>query len=252
MFNQIVKTVGSFLGRNSTTILTSTAVVGVVSTAVLTARAAYQHASDYERDRDLGITRTRQEEVKEYWKLYIPAAVTGAVTIGCIIGAHNIGSRKNAALVSAYSLVDRAFTEYRTKVVETIGEKKAEEIRDAVTDDRIKQLSNTSQTFIVGEGEQLCYESLTGRYFKSTAEVIRRAENTLNARMNHGVDYGVQLNDLYSLIGLSPTTMGDEMGWNVDTLLKIKISSHLTEDEKPCLALTYDIPPFPKYWKVNL
>lgn len=251
MFDNLVRTASIFVTRNSTTILTAFGVAGVLSTAVLAVRATPSALRELEiaevqhPDNKL----TPLEIIKAGYKPYIPAVVVGGVTIACIIGAHSIGTRKNAALASAYTLVNRAFSDYKGQVFEQFGERKAQAVQDAVSDQQIKEGPNS--LVILGDGNVLCWESLTGRYFESTPEKLRRAENTLNARMNHGADYGVQLNEFYSLVGLEQTKMGDDLGWNIDTLIELGLSSHLTPDEKPCLAVTYKVSPYPNYWQIN-
>lgn len=247
MLDSVVKSVGLFVTRNSTTILTSLAVAGVVSTAVLAVRGTPGAIRDLEvLDRDFP-DHTPFDAVKVAAPHYIPALATGTVTIASIIGAHNIGSRKNAAMASAYSLVERSFTDYRKKISETFGEVKAQKIQDAVIDDHISK-GNAPTMIVLEDGEALCYEVLTGRYFRSSPEKMRRAQNTLNGRMLDGVEFSVSLNEFYMLCGIPTTMMGEEMGWNEAARIDIQLSSHLTPDEKPCLAVTYNMPPFPNFW----
>lgn len=261
MLNNIVRTATQLVSRNSTTILTSFGVAGVVSTAILAAKATPKALIDMETadsqyrqvwgDEDFQNLDPKWlfwHRTKAMYKNYIPAVTVGAATIACILGAHNIGSRKNAALASAYTLANKAFTDYRHQVVEMIGERKAQEIHDQVVNNQIGTLQ--TPTILIGDGNVLCFEVLTGRYFESSAERIYRAENELNASMIHGQTNDVQLNDFYTQVGLQPTLMGEEMGWNVDALIRINVSSHLTDDNKPALAISYEIPPFPKPWKI--
>ena len=77
----------------------------------------------------------KKEIVKLTWECYIPTAAVGLSTIACIIGAHNIHLRRNAALASLYSLTESAFKEYQSKVVETIGKNKELKVRDDVVSD---------------------------------------------------------------------------------------------------------------------
>ena len=47
---------------------------------------------------------TPLETIKVAWKPYIPAAITGAVAVACIIGSNSINSKRNAAIATAYKL----------------------------------------------------------------------------------------------------------------------------------------------------
>ena len=77
--------------------------------------------------------------VKTTWKCYVPATVTGSLSIACLIGASSVNFRRNAALATAYRLSETALSEYREKVVETIGEKKEQNIRESVAKEQIKK-----------------------------------------------------------------------------------------------------------------
>jgi hypothetical protein len=33
---------------------------------------------------------------------------------------------------------------------------------------------------------------------------------------------------------------GDDMGWDADTLMEIRVSTTLSEDDRPCLAIDYN------------
>lgn len=47
------------------------------------------------------------------WKCYIPTAAFGLSTIACIMGANALNSRKQAALTSAYALINQSYKEYK-------------------------------------------------------------------------------------------------------------------------------------------
>lgn len=57
-------------------------------------------------------------------KLYAPAVVVGVVSIGALTGSHVQLSRRNAALMAAYSVVQNAYEEYRNRVRDQLGEEK--------------------------------------------------------------------------------------------------------------------------------
>jgi hypothetical protein len=83
---------------------------------------------------------------------------------------------------------------------------------------------------------------MSGRYFKSDREVIKKAENELNRQMLS--DTYVSLNEFYDLIGLNRITIGDDLGWYVnDGYLKLQFSSHLANDGTPCLVIDYIVAP---------
>jgi hypothetical protein len=256
---------GKFL-ENSPIILTGAAVTGVISTGILAVKATpralkileeeRRKRDEYEkviaRDGDgreiilaKGDTLTNREVVQLVWKCYIPATGMCLGTIACIIGAHKVNQRRNAALMGLYSLSEVAFKEYKEKVAETIGKVKEQRIRDEIDADHIKaNPPNSAQVIFTGKGDVMCYDSLTGRYFRSDIEKIRRTVNELNRRLMS--EMFLDLNDLYFELGIPTTKLGDELGFNLDDgLLEINFSSAITDDGQPCLVLNYEV--VPKY-----
>ena len=85
--------------------------------------------------------------------LYSPV-VTGVCSAACIIGASSISARRNAALVTAYTISETALKEYRDKAVEVVGVKKEQAIRDAVAKDKLEKANVKEREFIsTGRGE---------------------------------------------------------------------------------------------------
>lgn len=244
--NLIAKNIGTIIGKHSPIILTSTAAAGVVVTAVLAAKAA-PHATrdilDAESERTEPLTKI--EKVRLTWQHYVPAAAVGGATIACIIGANTISTRRQAALMSAYTLTETAFQEYKAKTAEIHGEKKAQKIRDEVVQDRVAALPESTEVIITGDGKVLCYETISGRLFESDVESIRKAQNDINQTMVH--EMSASLNDFYHLIGLPATQL--DLGWNLDKNLDISFTAVL-HNNKPCLAITYKNEPFAEYHKI--
>jgi hypothetical protein len=255
----------SLVDQNSTGILTGIGVAGTITTALLAVKGTFRAAEIIERRRidilgemEVGPTDDdplsdflgipTEEKLKLIWKEYLPAIGMGSLTILSIIMANRIASKEVAALTAAYSLSDRAFQEYKTKVVEKLGEGKERDIRDQIAQDRVTNNPPlTNEIVITGNGEHLCMDGLSGRYFTSTMETIRQAQNKLNYRLiNH--DYA-SLSEFYDYLGLPPTTMSDNVGWNVNTILEIDFSTALTKDGRPCIVMNFQINPFTEYAK---
>lgn len=239
---------------NSPAILSAVAVTGTVATAFLAGKATIK-AVDIIREREAedGFAEDphirMRHRVELTWQLYIPAVTTGALTITCIIGANRIGTRRAAAMAAAFTLSEKAFEEYRTKVVEKIGEKKEQQVRDELAQDRVRrEPANSSQLVIIDGKSVLCYESFTGRYFISDMETLRKAQNDINHLVNNS--YYASLTDFYNEIGLSATSMSDEVGWNADKLLELKFSTVLSEDGRPCIAIDYAVAPVRDYYRL--
>lgn len=236
IINNVFKSAGNFLIKNDTYIFTILGVAGTITTAILAVEATPKAIRLIEEAE----CETPIEKIKVAWKCYIPAGISAGATIGCIIGLNSAHTRKNAALAGLYSLAQTTFKEYQEKVVETIGENKERKVRDEVDKDRI--LSNPPATDVIfsGTGDVLCYDSITGRYFNSEIEKVRRIVNELNRELM--TEMFIPLNEFYIDLGLKPTKIGDDIGFNIDNgLLQVDFSSQLTEEGRPCLVLNYNV-----------
>lgn len=160
-----------------------------------------------------------------------------------MIGASSANAKRNAALATAYTLSESTLRDYQKKVVETIGEKKEQSVRDAVAKDRIEKTPVTTREVIVTEkGNALCLDYVSGRYFRSDRDTINRAINELNRRLRD--EMYISLNDFYYELGLSSTGLGDQLGWNIDNgYIEPDFSSQLADDGTPCLVISYLVEP---------
>ncbi|QJD49625.1 membrane protein [Gordonia phage Secretariat] len=255
--SEIAKSVEKFAITNSPAILTATAVTGTVSVAVLTGKASFKAArliAEAEAEKiqvapdaiDVRGPLETREKVELVWTLYIPAVSVGATTIMAMIAANQIGTRRTAAMAAAYSVTEKAFGEYREKVVTKLGEKKEQGVRDEIAQDRVSaNPPSSTQLVMVGDNEVLCYDQFSGRYFNSTMEKIKQGQNNINFRIIN--ENYASLNDFYEEIGLDMLDVGDEFGWSTDRKLEVQISTVLSTDQRPCIAINYYTAPFKDY-----
>lgn len=245
-FNQMIKGAELFLRKRSPEILTGVGIAGMIGTTILAVKATPKALRLIEEKKaELDCDKlTPVETVKATWKCYIPAAVTGLTSVGCLVGASSVNARRNAALATAYSLSQTALTEYKEKVVETIGEKKEQVIRDNIAKDKIERDPvKSSEVIVTDKGTTLCYDGVFGRYFRSNKDTLDRAVNAMNRRMVSG-DMYVSLNEFYMEIGLPPVDIGEQLGWNIDDgTIELDYSSQLAEDGTPCLVIEYNVAP---------
>lgn len=234
------------LKKHSPGILTGIGIVGLLATSVMAVDATPK-AMELIREKreELGVEKlTAAETVKATWKCYIPAAVTAATSVACIVGANSVNAKRQAALATACTLSETAMREYKDKVVETIGEKKEREVMDAIAKDKIeKNPVSKSEVILTNKGDTLCFDPWSSRYFKSDAEKLRKAVNDLNYQLiNEGC---VTLNDFYYDIGLEETRPGETLGWNINRggQVQFRFSSQVAEDGTPCLVLEFINPP---------
>lgn len=193
---------------------------------------------------------TVSQIVKAAWKCYIPAAITGGVSTGCIISSGVITGKRNAALVTACSLAESSLRDYQSKAIEMIGEEKNKQILEAVDQDRLEKtnIPEEHQLPPIGHDElMLCLDSISGRPFYSNREILDRAANELNRQMATGSELYVSLNDFYcevDAVDLEPIGIGEDLGWNINRgLIKLRYSSQLYKGRTPCLVVSHEVPP---------
>ena len=257
---QFLKSIRTFLVDHSPEILTGVGISGMLTAIGLGIAATPKAMKAIEKakvrkvegsdDAIVDPKLTKGEIFKVTWKYYIPTVATAALSTACIIGSNSVHAKRNAALAAAYTLSDSALKEYQNKVVETIGEKKEEAVRDAIAKDRVDNNPvSTKEVIITEKGNTLCYDSISGRYFRSDIEKLKKAANELNRRMLN--DMYISLNEFYYEIGLNGTKIGEDLGWNVDRgLIDLRFSAQVADDGNPCLVLEFEVAPSYKYSKV--
>lgn len=225
-------------------ILTMVGTVGMIAGTILAVKATPKALKLIEKKEDeKGEELTTMETVGVSWKCYIPAVSIITISTLCICSGNNIHVKRNAALATACSLSTKALTEYKDKVKEVVGEKKAKAVQDAVAADKIRNNPIVNNEVIVtGNDKYLCYDAITGRYFKSDIETIKRAINELNRDLVQ--EMYISLNEFYCTIGLPTVSVGDNIGWNIDDgLIDISFSSVIADNGMPCLVCDSDISP---------
>lgn len=242
---KVVRDISKMISKNSPQILTGVGIAGMLTTTVLAVKAtprALELIEEAKVENEV-YDLTPVEVVKAAWKPYIPAVVTGIASTACLIGANSVHTRRTAAIATAYKVSETALAEYKEKVIETIGEKKERVIEDKIAKDKVeKNPVSKSEVIITGAGRTLCMDALSGKYFESDIETIRKVVNELNRKMNY--EMYISLTDFYNELGIPKTKISDELGWNIDKgLIEVTFSPQLAEDGKPCLVVDYLVAP---------
>lgn len=202
-----------YLKRNASTILTCIGAAGVVATSVMAVKATPKavillEAAKEEKGEEL----TKTEKIMVAGPVYIPTILIGTSTIACVFGANVLNKRNQAALTSAYALLDSSYKEYKNKVTELLGEEADEEIRSEIAKDNYE-----TQNVVVKEDEQLFYDSFSGRYFTSTLFKVQQAEYYLNRDLTMR-DYAY-LNEFYEHLDIDEIDSGWKLGWSTGSCL---------------------------------
>ena len=170
--SKIIKEISLSIKKHSPEILTGIGIAGMLTAIVTSVRATPKALKLIEeKKKELQVNKLKTIDiVKPSWKCYIPSAGISVVSISCIIGASAVNTRRNAALATAYSLSESALKLYKEKVIETIGEKEEQKVRDAVSKEHVERRPIEKNEVVITErGNTLCLDVLSGRYFTLTS-----------------------------------------------------------------------------------
>ena len=249
---KFIKSAQKAVTKRSPEILTGLGIAGMVTTTVLAVKATPKALRLLEeKQEELYPESTEKlktiEVVKTAWKPYIPAAVMGVASVACLIGASSVSARRNAALATAYQLSTTALSEYKEKVVETIGEKKEQQVRDKIAQDKVnKHPVSSSEVMMLSSDGVMFLEPTSNRYFvKDSKESVREIVNDLNERLTSGMEEYISLSEFYDEIGLSHTEVSDDLGWNIgrDGQIRIDFRPSETANGRLCYVLEYLVVP---------
>ena len=224
-----------FLRKASPTILTGLGVIGVVGTAVLSVRATPKALALIKVKKDELKTDklTPQELVEATWKCYIPSALVGVSTIACVIGIGVLDRRNQAALTSAYAVLNESYKQYRQAAKKVYGEDADNKIHaEMAKDAQVASYDWGYQVYNMDmdpESEQVLFYDLTSKkYFTTTMAAVLNAQYHVNR--NLAIRGDCSLNEYLSFLGVEGIDKGDEMGWEISYMV----------EEMDCYWLDFD------------
>lgn len=233
--------------KNSSTILTCVGAAGVVGTTVMAVKATPKALKLIEEaEEEKGEELSKWEKVQIAGSTYIPSILIGTGTLACIFGANLMNKRTQAAITSAYALLDQTHKEYKNKVKELYGEDVDKLIRAAVTKDHYEEEDNDEDEY--EDGKTLFYDEFSKRYYRVTNETQLRAEYEINKMLSECG--GASLNDYYNLLEIDRQDYGEFMGWSAaqmyemywDSWLHFRHTKVEMDDGMECWIVDYTEP----------
>lgn len=251
MKTNLFKTVRPFIAKYEPEILMTMGITGMIFSTIWSIKATKIAVKkiDIKKEELKKDKLTIQEVFKETWKLYLPVVLSAAVSIPCIIAGNRVSSKRNMALAAAYTISETALQEYQDKTKEIVGDKKYEKIQESISGDNIQRTykDGISNITMIGDGDSLFFEPLSGRYFKTNWNRISKAANELNARALGDMSGVITIGDWYDILGLESTALDDDLGWTIadgkQGIIDISIDSVLTPDNQPCGSIRYNTRP---------
>lgn len=241
-----LKFIKPFVVKHEPEILMAMGISGLIFSTIWGIRATFKASkaiNEYKESKQIDKI-TPKEAFKLTWKYYWPVAASTVLSVPCIIVGNRVSSKRYTALAAAYTISEAALQEYQDATRQVVGDKKVKQIQETVDAKKIDETyRGNSQIIITGNGDSLFFEPLSGRYFKSNWNAISKAANELNAEALGSFGGQITLNSWFARLGLEDTSIGYEMGWDLNgdpnNLISLELTSHLSEDNIPVGAISY-------------
>lgn len=222
-----------WIKRNASTILTCIGAGGMVATVILAVKAtprAIDKIQAAQIDKGEEILCGNREEVviqakdgsyelpkltiietaQTCWKDYISTAAVGIGSLACIFGANILNHRQQAALMSAYVMLDSAFQSYRGKANDIFGKgADAVVMREVEREQEYRRDDDVPPWDVV----QTFYLEGYPRFFERTMEQVKDAEYHINRNLSLRGE--VTFNEFLGFLDLEKVAGGDKIGWNL-------------------------------------
>lgn len=238
------RSVESYARRNAPVILTGVGVVGMVGTTVLVARSTLKAKPKIDamkstlsaiEERPITDEYTKKDQTTQYGKVVLasaeegikifgPSFVLGTASIFCIIAAHGMMQKRQAALVAAYAAVDQGFRAYRDRVREELGEERELDFYRGIRRHEKVELEEGGSCEIAVWDDDPRIPSPYAKFFDETSTLWSKNPEynlmTLMSQQKYANDrlraHGfVFLNEVYESLGLPRTQMGQVVGWKM-------------------------------------
>lgn len=189
--------------------------IGFIFTNYLTAKGTIKYLQQKELYTEEELTNDWRIKAKLLANSYTPAFTSGLVSAGLIFGGNKSYAKTQAGLVSAYTLLNTKYANYRDAALNALGFDNVKQIEDKLKEN----ISERMKIEKLNPGSILIcdtYSSEEPRYLETTLEELQNAEYLLNRKLIRE-DY-VTLNDWYGFLGFDTTLTGEELGWTTEHL----------------------------------
>lgn len=228
-----------------------TAGVGFTGSIISTVRAtvkAVRHTDKVEEELDRTLTST--ELVAENWKYYVSPALLWVGSVASLCFAAKSHNKSIKSLAALYAASETARKNLENGIVEKYGEGRYNEVQEEVAQKTLDQNPVTDATILeTGHGSFLCYDPLSGRYFRSCVDHIKRCVNEFNNRICTQ-KYGMSYNELFDTISpkFDSIIFGNDVGWGPEGgVADIRYTTKKASNDEPCLVMHYNTMPYPDF-----
>lgn len=234
---QRVSRAALIVSKHSPQILFGAGVVGVVATAVFTAKATlkvedvldtHQRQMDDINDHPVDEQYTERDKTQDkavvytlttmkLVKLYAAPVALGVLSIGSLTGSHIILTKRNVALTAAYKAVENSYNEYKKRVENELGPEKAKELREFETE-TVENSKGKSKQIKTANPHLSPYARIFDQLnpawepnFETNRFWLECQQNYLNDKLH--ANGHVFLNEVYDTLRLPRSKAGAVVGW---------------------------------------
>lgn len=233
-----------FVTNNSNEILTGASIAGLIMSVIMAVRATPRAMKRIDkRKEELGVEKlSTWETVKTAGPCYIPTGVTMVMTTVSIVAPVNNLMKSNAALTTGLMISEEARRSFEEKTKEIVGEKKVEEIKDKIAEEKYR---NAPAVVTTGrkDGYLKFVDTLVNHdfYLKSTAELDLLEKDVELDIVNYNF---VSVNDWLGRIKIASVdpALGN-LGWGPATDFRLRRTWIEDDDGNPVCLLSHTTPP---------
>lgn len=254
-FSRAIHNVGFRLKKYSPEIMTVAGVVGMVTSAVMACKATTKASEiidetktsvsmihDLVADQSVPESEYSEEDSKrdlvivyskaamKFAKLYGPSLIIAGLSAGSILSSTTILRKRNIAIGTAYTALDKSFRTYRDRVIEKFGEDFDKELKYGTTTKVIEETTidengnEKTETKTVKIADPNNY-SIYARFYDDGCAgwtkspeynliFLKQQQNWANEKLK--ANGRLFLNEVYEMLGIPKTVIGQRVGWVYD------------------------------------
>lgn len=252
MVTETFNTVAEETVKKSPLLATIVGITGIFVTAALAVKATPKAMEAVEPLYSNGKKPTKMEVVKAAAPHYAAAAASAVVTVAadiCVYKAYEHANEGLGLALTTCGIMEEELLRRDEKIAEYLGERKARKFHEEIANDKRRErdpMTDSTEVIFTGNGQSLCYDALTGRYFRNDMQGIKTAINEFNMdfieeRDGNAFDDPPEkpLNDLYMLLGLTKVGVGNLVTTKIIDPNGI-FSSDIAENGEPCLTINLE------------
>lgn len=250
----IVGTVGKFCSKNSSTLLSIGACLGVVATGYFGVKAGMQLQDDL---LELKVSRMGEETPKEKATVIVKDCVTtvavGGLTMAMIVSSNIISIRRAKAMAASYAILSESAEVFRRKCIEEMGHNRTDKVYGELAQEELDKhdFEHIDRDAVprAGTGQFWVVDSLTKQEMLADCSHVWKIKSQLDRRVIEGDDY-ITVNEWLYYLGFAeagepidkfvwPASMGIPV---VDECDKNLPTGH-TRNGEPAYVIEYYYPP---------